>query len=130
MGPHLVRSKTHSVRSKIQAQVAEPVREREKERVLGDPCLSEHDRAVLQTVVLQGDSDWLLALPVPHLQLTMSLDPSCCRLQSHQPTNPSSHIFSQCPYRVEEICGAISPFSVCLEGLWRSLEDIPASAMV
>jgi hypothetical protein len=87
---------------KVQAELAKPLRKRAHHEVLEDPGLSARDRAVLQSLTLPGASDWLLALPVPHLQQTMPPDSFRCRLQ-YQLLIPIFQPESQCPYCLREL---------------------------
>eukprot|EP00884_Botryococcus_braunii_P005319 jgi/Botrbrau1/14789/Bobra.105_1s0004.1 len=59
------------VHSKVQARLSKPLYQRAYREVFDDPARSDRDRAVLQSLTQPGASDWLLALPVPHLQQTM-----------------------------------------------------------
>ncbi len=62
-------------------------------------CASE---TVLHSLTRAGASDWLLALPVPHLQQTMSPELFRCRLQ-YQLIIPIFQEASQCPYCLREL---------------------------
>eukprot|EP00884_Botryococcus_braunii_P011366 jgi/Botrbrau1/2022/Bobra.0047s0006.1 len=90
------------VRSKVQARLSKPLSHRAYQEVLDDPARSDRDRAVLQSLTQPGASDWLLALPVPHLQQTMPPESFRCRLQ-YQLLIPIFHPGSQCPCCLREL---------------------------
>jgi len=90
------------VRSKVQARLSKPLSHRAYREVLDDPARSDRDRAVLQSLTQPGASDWLLALPVPHLQQTMPPESFRCRLQ-YQLLIPIFHPGSQCPCCLREL---------------------------
>jgi hypothetical protein len=78
------------------------VLQRAYREVLDDPARSDRDRAVLQSLTQPGASDWLLALPVPHLQQTMPPESFRCRLQ-YQLLIPIFQPGSQCPCCLREL---------------------------
>jgi hypothetical protein len=90
------------VRGKVQAQLAKPLSRRAYQGLIDDPARSDRDRAVLHSLTQPGASDWLLALPVPHLQQTMSPESFRCRLQ-YQLLIPIFQEGSQCPYCLREL---------------------------
>jgi hypothetical protein len=90
------------VRSKVQARLSKPLSQRAYREVLDDPARSDRDRAVLQSLTQPGASDWLLALPVPHLQQTMPPESFRCRLQ-YQLLIPIFQPGSQCPCCLREL---------------------------
>lgn len=90
------------VRGKVQAQLSKPLGQRAYRELFDDPTRSDRDRAVLQSLVQPGASDWLLALPVPHLQQTMAPESFRCRLQ-YQLLIPIFQEGSQCPYCLREL---------------------------
>eukprot|EP00884_Botryococcus_braunii_P011717 jgi/Botrbrau1/20546/Bobra.145_2s0095.1 len=90
------------VRSKVQARLSKPLSHRAYREVLDDHARSDRDRAVLQSLTQPGASDWLLALPVPHLQQTMPPESFRCRLQ-YQLLIPIFHPGSQCPCCLREL---------------------------
>eukprot|EP00884_Botryococcus_braunii_P000165 jgi/Botrbrau1/10149/Bobra.0121s0001.1 len=90
------------VRSKVQARLSKPLSHRAYQEILDDPARSDRDRAVLQSLTQPGASDWLLALPVPHLQQTMPPESFRCRLQ-YQLLIPIFHPGSQCPCCLREL---------------------------
>ncbi len=69
-------------------------------------CLTEsHDNSDTgrrRSLTQRGASDWLLALPVPHLQHTTSPESFRCRLQ-YQLLIPIFQEGSQCPYCLREL---------------------------
>eukprot|EP00884_Botryococcus_braunii_P004734 jgi/Botrbrau1/14261/Bobra.113_2s0007.1 len=90
------------VRSKVQARLSKPLSHRAYREVLDDPARSDRDCAVLQSLTQPGASDWLLALPVPHLQQTMPPESFRCRLP-YQLLIPIFHPGSQCPCCLREL---------------------------
>jgi hypothetical protein len=90
------------VRSKVQARLSKPLSQRAYREVVDDPARSDRDRAVLQSLTQPGASDWLLALPVPHLQQTMPPESFRCRLQ-YQLLIPIFQPGSQCPCCLREL---------------------------
>ena len=90
------------VRGKVQAQLSKPLSRRAYQGLIDDPARSDRDRAVLHSLTQPGASDWLLALPVPHLQQTMSPESFRCRLQ-YQLLIPIFQEGSQCPYCLREL---------------------------
>eukprot|EP00884_Botryococcus_braunii_P022649 jgi/Botrbrau1/9068/Bobra.0376s0038.1 len=90
------------VRSKVQARLSKPLSHRAYREVLDDPAPSDRDRAVLQSFTQPGASDWLLDLPVPHLQQTMPPESFRCRIQ-YQLLIPIFHPGSQCPCCLREL---------------------------
>eukprot|EP00884_Botryococcus_braunii_P002895 jgi/Botrbrau1/12606/Bobra.0169s0133.1 len=90
------------VRSKVQARLSTPLSQRAYREVPDDPARSDRDRAVLQSLTQPGASDWLLALPVPHLQQTMPPESFRCRLQC-QLLIPIFQPGSQCPCCLREL---------------------------
>eukprot|EP00884_Botryococcus_braunii_P013095 jgi/Botrbrau1/21787/Bobra.0190s0014.1 len=90
------------VRSKVQARLSTPLSQRAYREVLDDPARSDRDRAVLRSLTQPGASDWLLALPVPHLQQTMPPESFRCRLQ-YQLLIPIFQPGSQCPCCLREL---------------------------
>jgi hypothetical protein len=75
---------------------------RKKKKKKKHPARSDRDRAVLQSLTQPGASDWLLALPVPHLQQTMPPESFRCRLQ-YQLLIPIFQPGSQCPCCLREL---------------------------
>jgi hypothetical protein len=90
------------VRGKVQAQLSKPLCQRAYRELIDDPARSDRDRAVLHSLAQPGASDWLLALPVPHLQQTMAPEQFRCRLQ-YQLLIPMFLEGSQCPYCLREL---------------------------
>ena len=90
------------VRGKVQAQLSKPLGQRAYRELIDDPARSDRERAVLHSLTQPGASDWLLALPVPHLQQTMSPESFRCRLQ-YQLLIPIFQERSQCPYCLREL---------------------------
>ena len=90
------------VRGKVQAQLSKPLGQRAYRELIDDPARSDRERAVLHSLTQPGASDWLLALPVPHLQQTMSPESFRCRLQ-YQLLIPIFQQGSQCPYCLREL---------------------------
>eukprot|EP00884_Botryococcus_braunii_P013276 jgi/Botrbrau1/2194/Bobra.101_2s0025.1 len=90
------------VRSKVQAWLSKPLYQHAYREVFEDPTRWDRDRAVLQSLTQLGASDWLLALPVPHLQQTMPPESFRCRLQ-YQALIPIFQHGSQCPCCLREL---------------------------
>eukprot|EP00884_Botryococcus_braunii_P015290 jgi/Botrbrau1/2444/Bobra.0226s0003.1 len=90
------------VRSRAQARLSNPLYQRAYGEVFDDPARSDRGRAVIQSLTQPGASDWLLALPVPHLQQTMPSESFRCRLQ-YQLLIPIFQHGSQCPCCLREL---------------------------
>lgn len=90
------------VRGKVQAKLSKPLCQRAYRNLIEDPARSERDHAVLQSLTQPGAPDWLLALPVPHLQQTMAPESFRCRLQ-YQLLIPIFQEGSQCPFCLREL---------------------------
>ena len=90
------------VRGKVQAQLSKPLCQRKYQELVDNPARSDRDRAVLKSLTQPGAADWLLALPVPHLQQTMAPESFRCRLQ-YQLLIPIFQEGSQCPCCLREL---------------------------
>jgi hypothetical protein len=93
---------TDFVHGKVQAQLSKPLCQRKYREIIDDPARSDRDRAVLNSITQPGASDWLSALPVPHLQQTMAPESFRCRLQ-YQLLIPIFQEGCQCPYCLREL---------------------------
>jgi hypothetical protein len=93
---------TDFVHGKVQAQLSKPLCQRKYQEIIDDPARSDRDRAVLNSITQPGASDWLSALPVPHLQQTMAPESFRCRLQ-YQLLIPIFQEGCQCPYCLREL---------------------------